>query len=234
MALDVKQINQDELSVNQYFKEDCSALKKQVVIHFTAGNTSAVNTIGGWNQNPERVGTAFVISGKDKNEKDGQIYQAFGSKYWDYHIAFSKTTNNVPAKYHDFKHETQIAKASIAVEICNWGGLTKSPDGSFRTYLNGIVHADEVVELSTPYRGFSYYHAYTDNQLSSLRDLLVYLCDKYNIPKKFNADMFDINTRALDGEAGIWTHTSFRSDKCDCSPQPKFISMLQSLNVKSL
>lgn len=229
MPLDIKQINQQELTPDQYFKEDCSSLKKQIVIHYTAGHASSVNTIHGWQFNPERIGTAFVISGKDKNEKDGQIYQAFGSKYWAYHIAFSKNTNKVPVKYHNFAHEKVIAKASIGIEICNFGGLIKDKDGNFRNYINGIIPADEVCELDTPYRGFKYYHAYTDAQIVSLKELLIYLCDKYNIPKTFNADMFDINTRALDGEAGIWTHVSYRSDKNDCSPQPKLILMLKSL-----
>jgi hypothetical protein len=41
--------------------------------------------------------------------------------------------------------------------------------------------------------------------------------------------MFDINIKALDGTNGTWTHTSFRSDKNDCSPQPKLIKMLQEI-----
>ena len=44
MALDITQINQKELTADQYFKEDCSAIKKQIVLHFTAGAPSAVNT----------------------------------------------------------------------------------------------------------------------------------------------------------------------------------------------
>ena len=50
------------LSDNQYFKE--KQFKNQIVIHHTAGGSSAVNTIHGWNFNPEKVGTAFVIDGK--------------------------------------------------------------------------------------------------------------------------------------------------------------------------
>ena len=229
MALDIKQINQDELTADQYFKEDCSALKKIIVIHHTAGGPSSVNTIHGWQFNPERVGTAFVISGKAKTEKDGQIYQAFGSKYWAWHLAFSKSTNKVPAKYHSSVLEQKMAKASIGIEICNWGGLLKDKDGNFRNYVNGIIPKEEVIELETPFKGFKYYHAYTDAQLLSIKELIIYLCDKYNIPKKFNVDMFDINTKALDGQTGIWTHVSYRFDKSDCSPQPKLIQMLKDI-----
>lgn len=229
MALDIKQINQNELTPDQYFKEDCSALKKQIVIHFTAGAESAVNTIHGWQFKPERVGTAFVISRGTKTEKDGEIFQAFGSKYWAFHIAFSKNTNKVPVKYHNFDLEKKLAKASIGIEICNWGGIIKDKDGNFRNYVNGIVPANEVIELDSAWRGFKYFHAYTDAQLASLKDLIIYLCEKYNIPKKFNSDMFDINLRALDGEAGIFTHVSYRSDKSDSCKQPKLIKMLQEI-----
>ena len=41
--------------------------------------------------------------------------------------------------------------------------------------------------------------------------------------------MFDINTNALDGKAGIWTHVSFRADKSDVSPQPKLVKMLKDI-----
>lgn len=229
MPLDVTKINQDELTPDQYFREDCSALKRQITIHFTAGAPSAANTIHGWQFKPERVGTAFVISRGTKTEKDGEIFQAFGSKYWAFHLAFSKNTNKVPAKYHNFDYEKQIAKSSIGVEICNWGGLIKDKDGNFRNYINEIVPSDEVVELDSVWRGFKYYHEYTDAQMISLKELLVYLCNKYNIPKKFNADMFDVNIKALDGEAGIWTHVSYRSDKSDSSNQPKLIKILKEI-----
>lgn len=232
MALDIKQINQNELTPDQYKKEDCSALKRQVVIHHTAGGSSPKNVIHGWQSDPEDVATAFVIAGKPTSKdthKDGEIFQAFGSKYWAYHIAFSKKTNKVPVKYHNFTHEEKIARASIGIEIANWGQLTKQPDGTFKTYVGTTVPSDEVITFQNKYRGYEYYYAYTDAQLASLKDLIIYLCDKYNISKKFNTDMFDINLRALDGENGIFTHTSYRSDKNDCFPQPKLIKMLQEI-----
>ena len=41
--------------------------------------------------------------------------------------------------------------------------------------------------------------------------------------------MWDISDKALAGEAGVWTHVSFRTDKSDCHPQPELIQMLKSL-----
>ncbi len=232
MALDVKKIKQDDLAADQYFPEDCSALKKQIVLHHTAGGASPVNVVYGWQFNTERVGTAFVIGGKPSNNdthKDGEIFQAFGSKYYAWHLAFSKSTNKVPAIYHSSIKETEIAKASIGIEICNWGQLVEDAKGNFRNYVNGIIPPDDVVKLATPFRGFLYYHKYSDAQLASVKDLVIYLCDKYNIPKTYNADMFDISVKALDGTAGIWSHVSYRSDKNDCSMQPNLIKTLQEI-----
>jgi N-acetyl-anhydromuramyl-L-alanine amidase AmpD len=232
MSLDITKINQQELTVDQYIREDCSALKNQIYLHHSAGGSSAKNVIHGWQSNPEDVATAFIICGKPSSKdthKDGDIYQAFGSKYWAYHLAFSKNTNKIPSKYHNFTYEQKIARGSIGIEITSWGQLTKGTDGVFRSYVNTIVPSDEVITFENKYRGFSYYHAYTDAQISSLKDLLIYLCDKYKISKKFNADMFDINLRALDGENGIFSHTSVRVDKNDICPQPKLIKMLQEI-----
>ena len=231
MALNVSLINQNELTPNQYFKEDCSSIKKQIVIHFTAGAPSAKNTIHGWQFNPERVGTPFVISRGYSNpiEKDGEIFQAFGSKYWAYHLGFSKNTNKVPSKYHNFALETQRAKETIPIEICNWGCLIKDKVGDFKNYVNGVVSSNEVVTLNKPHRGYIYYQDFTDSQIFSLKELIIYLCDKYKISKKYNNDMWDISTRALDGENGIFGHVSFRSDKFDLAPLPKVIKMLQEI-----
>jgi len=232
MPLDVTRINQNELTADQYFKEDCSSLKSILVIHHTAGGSSPKNVIYGWQSNPEKVATAFIIAGKPSlkdTHRDGEIFQSFGSKYWAYHIAFSKSTNNVPAKYHNFTHEQKIARASIGIEIANWGQLTKGEDGVFRTYVNTIVPAEEVVTFENKFRNFVHYHAYTDAQIASLKELIIYLCDKYKISKKYNSDMWDISTRALDGENGIWSHVSFRSDKNDACSQPKLVKMLQEI-----
>ena len=39
-----------------------------------------------------------------------------------------------------------------------------------------------------------------------------YLCEKYSIPNTYQPDMWKLNTQALNGSPGIWTHVSFRAD----------------------
>ena len=40
---------------------------------------------------------------------------------------------------------------------------------------------------------------------------------------------FGLNSAALTGKPGLWTHVNFRGDKSDCHPQPQLIEMLISL-----
>lgn len=225
--LDINKIIQLRLPDANYYQEEIP--KKQIFIHHTAGASNAINVIGGWKARTDHVCTAFVIAGKPPvggGFKDGDIYQAFSSKHWGYHLGLKKevfATNGVPY--------LPLDKGSIAIEMCNWGALTLKPDGKYYHYLDKTVSAEEVVKLDAPYRGSPYYHAYTDAQLASLKDLLVYLCDKFTIPKTFHPDMFDISKNALTGVPGIWTHTSVRTDKVDCAPQPKLLNVLKTLNV---
>lgn len=226
--LDISKIIQEPLPAANYYQDVIT--KKQIFIHHTAGASNAKNVIGGWKTRTDRVATAFVIAGKPSSAtsgfKDGDIYQAFSSKHWAYHLGLKKdvfTEMGVPY--------LPLDKASIGIEICNWGALTLKADGKYYHYLDKTVPADEVVKLDAPYRGSQYYHKYTDAQLASVKDLLVYLCDKYQIPKTFNADMFDISKNALIAAPGIWTHTSVRKDKVDCSPQPNLLAMLKGLGA---
>lgn len=200
-------ITDNLLPDNQYYKE--KTFKKQIVLHHTAGGSSAVNTIHGWTCNPEKVGTAFVIDGA------GQIFRAFDPDYWAHHLGLKTATN------------TALNKASIGIEVCNWGQLVLK-DGKFYNYVNKEVHADQVVKISK-FRCFEYYHKYTDAQLESLKWLIQELCAKYSIDRKYNAGMFELNSEALAGNNGIYTHVSYRADKNDMSPQPNLINVLKSI-----
>jgi N-acetyl-anhydromuramyl-L-alanine amidase AmpD len=229
--LDTAKLIQVNLKDEQYIKEESP--KIQIVIHHTAGNSSPIACAKDWDTTKERIATAFVIGGKPKKTdtsfKDGDIVQCYSSKYAAYHLGLKQevfTENGLPYK--------PLDKSSIGIELCNWGQLTKKADGSFSTYVNSTVPKEEVITLDKPFRGFTFFHAYTDAQIVALRDLLIYLCDKFNIPKTYNEDMWDISKNALSGTPGIWTHVSYRKDKVDVSPQPKLIAMLKTLEQKTL
>lgn len=226
MSLDTSKIIQLPLKEDQYYKEEFQKL--QLVIHHTSGGSNPINVVSGWNANEERVGTAFIIAGKPQASsstyKDGEIYQTFSSKYWAHSLGIK--AKDLPS---GSKSNLALNQNSIAIEITSWGGLTKTSAGKFMTYVNTEVPASEVCELATPFKGFKYYHKYTPAQLASLKDLLVYLADKFSIPKHYNADMWDVSKAALKGTPGIYTHVSYRHDKSDAFPQPELIALLQSL-----
>jgi hypothetical protein len=218
-------IKQVPMKESQYMKTETK--KRMIVLHHTAGNSSAVSTIKMWDNDARgRIATCVVISGKglSKDTYDGEICQAFSSKYWGYHLGLKQDifrAKGVPY--------ISIDPMSIGVEICNWGPLTKKGN-KFYNYVDREVPIDQVCELDKPYKGRKYYHAYTDAQIESVRQLMLYWGDLYNIDLTYREqDMWDISIRGLKGENGVYTHNSFRKDKSDIYPCPRMIAMLKTL-----
>jgi hypothetical protein len=210
--LDLSKIKQVPLSEGQYVNEETKKL--QIVLHHTAGNSSAPGTIKMWNADDRgRIATCVVISGKGLSKK------------WAYHLGIKPDVfraNALPYR--------SLDPLAIGIEICNWGPLTLKNDGKFYNYVDRIVPADQVCMLEKPYKGYTYYHAYTDAQIESVRQLLVYWNKIHGIPLKYNeADMWSVSKNALSAVPGVYTHNSYRKDKSDISPQPKMIAMLKSL-----
>jgi N-acetyl-anhydromuramyl-L-alanine amidase AmpD len=215
MELDLQKIVQERLDSNQYIQETYP--KKQIYLHHTAGGPSAVSVARFFNKKEGRVATAFIIGA------NGTIVQCFSSKHWAYHLGLKKeifTEAGVSYK--------SLDKISVGIEICNYGPLTKR-NGYYYNYVGGKIDYTEVEFLATKYKGHIYWQKYTDAQIESTRQLLVYLCDTYDIPRTYFAAIFDIDKRALRGESGIFTHNSVRKDKSDIYPCPRMITMLENL-----
>jgi len=207
----------------QYFKEE--SVKDQIYVHHTASSGNPNGVLGYWNGNEERVGTAFLIPrGKGADWAEDDIYQYFGSKYWGWHLGLkNKHLLNRGRSSKDMN------KKSIGIEICNWGQVV--PSGQrYRTYAGSFVEENDIVSYPNKFRGYQFYQKYTDAQLESTRGLLIYLCERFAIEKTFKGmEIFDIDSRCLLGENGIFTHVSCRPDKFDMHPQPELIQMLSSL-----
>lgn len=217
-------LTQFNFPAEQYISKEYG--KKQIYLHHTAGNSDPFNVFNDWATTKERIGTCVAIGGKPKGVGDwidGEVVQGFSSKFFAYHLGLKQSLfNEYGIPY------TSLDEISIGIEICNWGQLTLS-NGKFFNYVNKEINPEDVVTLDKPHRGYKYYHAYTDAQIDAVRELLLLWRDKYDIPIGYNPDIFDISTRALRGEKGVFTHNSVRPDKVDISPQPKMIEMLQSL-----
>jgi N-acetylmuramoyl-L-alanine amidase len=223
----LQKIKSVPLPDNQYVKEETN--KTQIYLHHTAGSSNPMAVVEYWARNPEKIATSFVIGGKptvaNSPWKDGDLYQAFSSKFWGHHLGLKNA--NMPD---GSKSSMELQKGSIGIEVCNYGPLTKQADGTFLNYVKGRMKPEEVLDLGYVWRGYQYWHNYTDAQLNTLQELLVFLCDRWHIPTQYNGSgMWDVTPRALAGEPGIWSHVSVRKDKTDMYPHPKLIEMLKSL-----
>lgn len=213
--LDIQAIKQVRLKDNQYFAE--SSPKTQIYLHHTAGNGYAEGVSRYWNGNDSRIATAFIIG------ENGTIVQCFSSKHWAWHLGIDQEDfARNGAKY------SNLNKLSVGIEVCNWGYLKKEGD-KFYNYAGGVVNPSYVTELETPYKGYKYWYKYSDAQIESLRQLVVYLCDTYDIPKDYRSEIWAIDKEAFKGNKGIFTHNSVRKDKSDMYPCPRVIEMLKNL-----
>lgn len=217
-------------SKKNYYDEDKP--KSMIFLHHTASDPNPYGVKKYWETTNIHVSTPFIIGGYSKpgtEWEDGDIIQLYSSSKWAYHLGLTAKHLAVGGP----KHSTNliINSNSVAIEMCSWGGLTKTPRG-FKSYAGTIVPDEQVITYDTPYRGYHYYQKYSPAQLENLKELVIFLCDKWNIPKEFKGmEMFDVDPRALCAEPGIWSHVSVRppSDKQDCHPQPELIEVLKSL-----
>jgi len=214
-------ILQVDFPVSQYIREEHP--KKQVYLHHTAGNNSGTNVFKWWASNPERVATCVAIAGPGSSDGDGRIVQGFSSKFWGFHLGAKRSVFDrfgLPF--------INLDKLSIGIEICNWGHLSYT-NGKFYNYVGGEVPENQVTKLDVPYKGYTYFHSYSDAQIASVKELLLLWKDRYGIPLTYKEDIWNLNARALKGEPGVYTHNSVRADKTDIYPHPKMIQMLKSL-----
>ena len=171
------EFNTKHLDINEYFPSKTT--KDTIYLHHTAGSHRPDWTIDAWNRdrselgNKVKVATSYVIGGistRDGNRDfNGKIYEAFDPIYWAHHLGV-KSKNN-----------TFLNQKSVAIELCNYGPLTKTSDGRFFNYVKAEIPKKYVTELSEPFRGSLYYHSYTDAQLKSLRSLILNLAEKFEI-----------------------------------------------------
>lgn len=218
------EIVQAHLPNDEYYA--VSQRKQQLVLHHTAGSHRPDWTIHGWNSDRlGRVATAYLIGSistsitADYRDWDGKVVEAFPPEYWAQHLGVQSPNNE------------RLNKASIGIELCNYGYVVKKRDGSFWSYVNRPVPKEQVIDLGFEWRGYRWWHSYTDAQLEAARKLLLRLSEQFGIAlkKTWSVADFSVQQAALQGTTGVWTHCQFRSDKFDCYPHPALLQMLNSL-----
>lgn len=232
-------IKQYNLPAGEFVAKETT--KKWIFLHHTAGRENPYQTIDGWSKDQRgRVGTHYVIGGlstkldlnsdldKEQSKYDGKILQAIPDRYWGYHLGSVKSGT--------------MHSGSLSIELCSAGILEKEDDGTYRTWYNTKVHPSQVAILDEPYRGSIYYHKYSQEQIKSLKALLLLLADKHDINLK-SGIVSKLQTNAANPDSafkyqeeisrgritGILTHGQVRSDKSDIFPQPELVKMLLSL-----
>jgi N-acetyl-anhydromuramyl-L-alanine amidase AmpD len=223
--------------------------KEWLFLHHTAGWNNPFAVVDSWETDTRgKVGTEYVIGGRHLQtldaKHDGNIVQCFPShKNYGWHIGIGNTL---------------VHRASIGIEVCNFGWLVK--DGNdFKTYISldntgkvikgkgPIVNPSEVCDLGKEFRGYRYYHKYTDAQLTSLKYLITKIAnetgidvtkglkEKIKTSDPFTA--FDYDPNVVSGKLkGMFTHTNVSPknkyggfEKWDLNPQPGVIDMILSL-----
>jgi len=220
-------IEEYHLSPSQYIESSRPIQNDYIIIHHTAGGNNPYACINHWNRDQRgRVATEFVIGGQsiknNDSKHDGTILQAFPEGCQGWHLG------KVNSYY--------MQRHSVGIEVCNFGYLTAAN----KTYVGSLVHDDQVCVLDEPFRKRDRWHRYSDAQLESLKNLLLYISERDNIDlnvglidwikKEGPIKAFEFKKEASDGLVkGLLTHTNVRKDKMDMFPQEELIDMLLSL-----
>lgn len=203
------QLIQYNLPERNYIKEKTK--KTQIVWHHTGSNGVATSTIDWWANRLNgkgTIGTCIVI------DRTGLVYQAFSSAYWANSIGLGKK---------------RIEERIVGIELSSWGGL-HFRNGSWRSYAGTKVSENDIVFYETAFRGYHVFQKYSEAQIEAGVAMTKYFSEKFEIPITFEYDkFFKYSKEAIDGDAGLFSHVSYRKDKSDCHPQPSLIEALKSM-----
>lgn len=177
--------------------------KNLICLHFTAGGFRG--SLGALVKDGRLVGVPFLIG------RTGTIYELHEDELWG---------NN--------SHRANKDQETVAIEIINVGPIVRGDDAYYRANGKGgrlgpycgLDEEDLVQHLPVPYRGFSCFATYTNEQYDALVKLLAYLTDKYDIPYEFLPieKRFDKGAVAS-GWRGIASHVNFWEEgKWDIGP----------------
>ena len=215
-------IIQYHLPAGEYLKQITK--KEWVFLHHTAGGDNPKRTIDAWAKDKRGpVATEFVLGGQNiktvDKSNDGVLVQAFPTGFYGWHLGTGSK---------------KLHTGSVGIEICNFGQLV---DG--KTYVGTVAHQTQIVKLAKPFRGYQYWHKYSDTQISVLKNWILFIADRDDIDvrkglieliHKKGADAFDhFDLSLVEKTRGLWTHTNVRKDKVDLFPQPELIDMLLSI-----
>jgi len=221
-------IQRHHLPKGEYIQnEGIPIINNYLFLHHTGGWDNPFNTIDQWaRDNRGRIATEFVIGGQNirsgNDEFDGVTVQAFPEGNQGWHLGAAKSQ--------------YMNKHSVGIEMCNFGQLNEKG----RNYIGVKAHPDQIVKLDEDYKSYRNFHRYSNNQLKSLKNLILHIANRDNIDirkgliewihKEGIQSAFNYHEDAAKGEIkGLLIHANVRKDKFDVFPQDELIDMLLNL-----
>lgn len=211
------------LPKGQYFEGPTK--KRWIYLHHTAGWHNPFGTINGWARDDRgQVATEFVMGGQsiygNDNTQDGIVVQAFPAGGYGWHLGTGRNTMHLE---------------SVGIEVCNFGNLTNG-----KTWAGGIVVESQIVKLKQPFKGYQYFHRYSDKQIAELKKLILFIANRDNIdPRKGIKQLIEAkgvfpafemtDERYCSMNPGMYTHVNAYARKIDMFPQQELVDMIMSL-----
>jgi hypothetical protein len=198
--------------------------KDWIFLHHTAGGDNPYQVADMWaRDNRGNVATEYILGGQNVttgvSKFDGELIQCFPEGGYGWHTG---TGNSV------------MHRNSIGIEVCCMGQIVNG-----KTYVNTTANPSQVIKLAKPFRGFQYWHNYSDAQITTLKNWILFLANKYSIDPRVGlveyvrakgADGFDVlDVRKAESTPGMYSHTNVIRGKVDMYPHPDLIDMLLSL-----
>jgi N-acetyl-anhydromuramyl-L-alanine amidase AmpD len=170
--------------------------KKQIVLTHTSRNVSdyILSLKHRYNGKYDKI-PHFLI------KKDGRVLQMMDPSFY--------------SNYLDSEHQN---KSSIIISLENFGWLKKNPLNA--SYVNwiGDIYKEGIYERK--WRGYFFWEPYTDNQMESLIELTLYLCEMFSIPPTCIGH--NVKLDGIEKFEGIITRSNFTTDSTDLSPAFNF------------
>lgn len=130
----------------------------------------------------------FVIGGNSSDfDCDGKILKSIDDRYWSYCID---------------DRDVELNSTCISIQICNPGPLIIGENGEYYNLSHKLISKSDIIKIDNELQ--ESFEKYTDEQIESLRKLIIYLKTRWNIQL----------------EVGL-SNSLF--------PQPEMIQMLNSL-----
>jgi N-acetyl-anhydromuramyl-L-alanine amidase AmpD len=194
-----------EIGSNYYYPQ--KKVKSSIVLHYTTGYFR--NDIASLTEQECPLSAAYIIG------RNGIAYQLYNPEYWALHLGRGAKGGNIIN-----------SERSIAIEISNIGPLTRENGYLYNIFNKKYCSIEEeyfFTKLDVPFRKYSYYATFTEEQYKTLQELIAYLCNKFYIPHKILPEnkryrLFSSKDEAQTFE-GICTHVNYRAHgKTDIGP----------------